>query len=276
MTETTQRSLISFTQLDQYLRCPLKYRFIYIDRIDPEFVPASLIFGRGIHVAAAHYFRGVAAGARPTVADVQGVFATYWDLETSLRPVKFWKGSKAESLDQAAQMLAVFHAAQDPTIEVIAVEQRFTVPLIDQTTGEVLDPELVVVLDLLERDREGRLVVVDLKTVWRSCETRRPCALIAEDSRDAGSGAARWSGRRRSSSPHAASGDRASDRARSRRRDAARVGQPVLHLRRIGAPGASCAGEARTSMTSRTGPEHAVCDAVRPARRPVVYLASTP
>jgi hypothetical protein len=38
------------------------------------------------------------------------VFESYWDLETSLRPVRFWKGSKAELLDQAAKMLAVFHA----------------------------------------------------------------------------------------------------------------------------------------------------------------------
>jgi len=28
--------------------------------------------------------------------------------------VKFWKASRAELLDQAAKMLAVFHAEQDP------------------------------------------------------------------------------------------------------------------------------------------------------------------
>jgi PD-(D/E)XK nuclease superfamily protein len=87
------RSIISFTHLDQYFRCPLKYRLAYIDRIDPEFVPATLIFGRGIHEAAAHYFRGTAAGTPPSLADVQEVFASYWDLETSLKPVRFWKGA---------------------------------------------------------------------------------------------------------------------------------------------------------------------------------------
>ena len=113
-TPTARRPIISFTQIDQYLRCPLKYRLAYVDRLDPEFVPAALIFGRGIHEAAAHYFRGVQAGAAPTLAEVQGVFETYWELETGLRPVKFWKGSKEESLAQAAGMLAAFHAAQDP------------------------------------------------------------------------------------------------------------------------------------------------------------------
>ena len=63
--------------------------------------------------------------------------------------------------------LAVFHAAQDPAVEIVDVQRRLTVPLIDQQTGEVLERELVVVMDLLERDREGHLVVVDLKTAAR-------------------------------------------------------------------------------------------------------------
>jgi RecB family exonuclease len=50
---------------------------------------------------------------------------------------------------------------------VLAVEQPFAVPLIDPETGEVLDRDLVGSLDRLERDPEGRLVVVDLKTAAR-------------------------------------------------------------------------------------------------------------
>lgn len=167
MTETARRAIISFSQLDQYIRCPLKYRFLYVDRVDPEWIPAALIFGRGIDNAASHYFRGAAEGTPPSLAEVQGVFASYWDLETSLRTVKIWKSSKAELLDLGTRMLAVFHAGQDPATEIVGVQQRFTVPLVDQQTGEVLERELVVVMDLLERDREGHLVVVDLKTAAR-------------------------------------------------------------------------------------------------------------
>jgi RecB family exonuclease len=54
-----------------------------------------------------------------------------------------------------------------PGVEVVGVEQPFDVPLIDQETGEVLDRALVGTLDLLERDADGRLVVVDLKTSAR-------------------------------------------------------------------------------------------------------------
>ena len=54
-----QQPHVSFTQIDQYLRCPLKYKFTYLDRRTPEFVPAALAFGSGIHVAAAFLFSGI-------------------------------------------------------------------------------------------------------------------------------------------------------------------------------------------------------------------------
>src|SRR5437667_11124962 len=63
-------------------------------------------------------------------------------------------------------MLAVLCEQFTPGTEVLAVEQPFAVPLIDQATGDVLDRDLVGTLDLLERDAEG-LVVVDLKTSAR-------------------------------------------------------------------------------------------------------------
>jgi hypothetical protein len=63
--EVRRQPHISFTQLDQYLRCPAKYRFTYVDRLEPDFVPAALVFGSGIHGAAAFLFRGLQAGERP-------------------------------------------------------------------------------------------------------------------------------------------------------------------------------------------------------------------
>jgi putative RecB family exonuclease len=49
----------------------------------------------------------------------------------------------------------------------VGVEQAFDVPLVDLDMGEVLDRSLVGMWDLLERDAEGHLVVVDLKTAAR-------------------------------------------------------------------------------------------------------------
>jgi RecB family exonuclease len=70
-------------------------------------------------------------------------------------------------LDLASRMLEVLHRNQESGTEILGVEQPFGVPLIDLDTGEVLDRALVGTLDLIERDAEGRIVVVDLKTSAR-------------------------------------------------------------------------------------------------------------
>jgi len=166
--EMRQAPHLSYTQIDQYLRCPLKYKLQYVDRLEPEFVPVALAFGSGIHGAAAFFYRGVAQGAMPSVADVQSVFETMWNLETGHRPVRFGeKDSKDALLELGRRMLAVLCAAHDPTAEVLAVEEPFRVPLIDPETGEILDRDLVGTLDRLEKDADGRVVVVDLKTAAR-------------------------------------------------------------------------------------------------------------
>ena len=159
---------VSFTQVDQYLRCPLKYRFTYVDCLEPEFAPAALVFGSGIHGAAAFLYRRLAQGTPTAVADVQGYFETLWTLEAEHRPIQYGeKESKATLLDLGTKMLAVLCAHVDPAAEIVAVEQPFSVPLIDVETGEVLERDLVGSLDRLERDAEGQLVVVDLKTAAR-------------------------------------------------------------------------------------------------------------
>jgi putative RecB family exonuclease len=171
--EMRQEPHVSYTQLDQYLRCPLKYRFQYVDRLEPEFVPVALGFGSGIHGAAAFFYRGVAQGRAPSVADVQSVFETMWNLETGHRPVRFGeKDTKDALLDLGRRMLAVLCAAHDPAAEVLAVEEPFRVPLIDPETGEILDRDLVGTLDRLEKDADGRVVVVDLKTAARTATSR--------------------------------------------------------------------------------------------------------
>jgi putative RecB family exonuclease len=166
--ELRQEPHVSFTQLDTYLRCPLRYRLQYVDRVEPDFVPAALALGSGIHGAAAFLFRGLAQGARPAAADVQAYFASLWALETTHKPIRFGEKDSPESLlDLGTRMLAVLCARVPDGTEVVAVESAFAVPLVDQATGAVLDRDLVGTLDLVERDAGGGLVVVDLKTAAR-------------------------------------------------------------------------------------------------------------
>ncbi len=166
--EMRQQPHVSFTQLDTYLRCPLRYRLAYIDRVPPDFVPAALAFGSGIHGAIAYFFRQVQQGQAPAVEDLQAYFEGYWQLENGECAIRYpEKDTKESFLALACRMLEVFHQKQEPGTEVVGVEVPFQVPLIDQETGEVLDRPLVGSLDLLERSAEGQLVVVDVKTAAR-------------------------------------------------------------------------------------------------------------
>ena len=40
---------LSYSQINSYMQCSLKYRFNYIDRLEPEFTPSPLHFGSAIH-----------------------------------------------------------------------------------------------------------------------------------------------------------------------------------------------------------------------------------
>jgi putative RecB family exonuclease len=159
---------VSFTQLDTYLRCPLRYRFTYVDRLPPEFVPAARAFGSGIHGAVAFFLRGVRQGQPPSLRDLQGHFEGLWETETSTKPIRYGEKESNEGLlDLATKMLEVFHREQEPETEIVGVEEPFEVPLVNQETGELLEPSLVGSLDVLERSPEGRVVVVDIKTAAR-------------------------------------------------------------------------------------------------------------
>jgi len=166
--ELRQAPHVSYTQLDTYLRCPLRYRLRYVDRVEPDFVPAALALGSGIHGAAAFLFRGIAGGTRPDVADVRAYFASLWTLETTHRPIRFGEKDTPDSLlDLGTRMLAVLCAEVPDATDVVAVESAFAVPLVDQASGAVLDRDLVRTLDLVERAPDGGLIVVDLKTAAR-------------------------------------------------------------------------------------------------------------
>jgi putative RecB family exonuclease len=139
-----------------------------VDRVEPDFVSAALALGSGIPRRRRLPVRGLASAARPAVADVQAYFASVWALETGHRPLRFAeRDSPASLLDLGIRMLAVLCAAVPDSTEVVAVESAFAVPLVDQATRAVLDRDLVGTLDLVERDAEGGLVVVDLKTAAR-------------------------------------------------------------------------------------------------------------
>src|SRR5271157_5234043 len=58
MNVSMEKPHLSYSQINTYLACPLKYKYHYIDRIEPPFVSSALVFGSCIHEAVGAFYQG--------------------------------------------------------------------------------------------------------------------------------------------------------------------------------------------------------------------------
>ena len=155
----------SYSQIAQYLRCPLQYFFERIAKLPKPFASSSLVLGSAVHVALAEYHRSLQSGQVPTTDSIQDAFLANWSERELERPILFTDGEQRhDAIDQGVALLEIYQR-QDPPTQIIGVEQTFVVPIIT-SNGEVLDRPLVAIVDLLRRDESG-LVVTEFKTTGR-------------------------------------------------------------------------------------------------------------
>jgi putative RecB family exonuclease len=159
---------LSYSQLNTYIMCPLKYQFAYIDKITQDFVPAALPFGGSIHEVLAAYYRSLKdAGIAPALDDLIAIFETDWRLRLESEEVVFDNGMTPRKMeDTGIAILRCFYDTCTPG-EIIAVEAPFRLRKLDPANGTPLPLPLVGVIDLVERDASGRIVAVDHKTAAR-------------------------------------------------------------------------------------------------------------
>jgi putative RecB family exonuclease len=146
---------LSYSQINTYMTCPLRYYFQYVEQIPPAFTAASLAFGSAIHEAAAAFYQSRLEGDELRLDQMLDVYRDTW---RGKEQVKFFNGDSENSLLQKAnQMLAAFHDAHDPSVTILGVEEFFALPL-----GGL--PPFHGYIDLIEQSAEGTISIVDLKT----------------------------------------------------------------------------------------------------------------
>ena len=141
--------------------CPLKYRLVYVDRVDPDFLPSNLVLGSSIHSAIEGFYRTWQDGIRMDSKDVIGLFEEYFTSGTEGKTLE--PGCKPEDVKNIGKSLIEVFARNVQPAEVVGIEEKFRIPLADRDTGEFII-DLVGVFDLIELDTEGTPVVVDHKT----------------------------------------------------------------------------------------------------------------
>lgn len=154
---------LSSSRLNMYLQCPLKFKFYYIDKIEPEYIASWQAFGSAFHLTLKHYYRKLQQQNEVlTLGQMQESFKVNWEISCTI-PVQ-WNGDiPAELENKAYQMLQVYLENISPK-KIIAVEQYFKIPVINPATGEMLrGAEFYGVIDLIEEDE-----VVEHKTSQRA------------------------------------------------------------------------------------------------------------
>ena len=155
----------SYSQVSQFLRCPLQYYFERVAKLPKPFVSSGLALGSVVHQTLAELHRGIQAGRALGVDQLRACLRQAWgDLENR-QPIQFRDDEDGTKLvEQATALLELY--IREPLPEcVVAVEEPLLVPLLD-SRGQALEKPLLAIPDLITRDA-GELTVQEFKTSGR-------------------------------------------------------------------------------------------------------------
>jgi putative RecB family exonuclease len=157
--------VISVSQVNAYLACPLKYRFQYVDKIPRAWRVAAMAFGSSVHAAVEWLHKQRLEGRQPELTAVLQIFDADWYAQNT-EPLVFSSWESKDSLSERGRAMLQLYVESCNGTKPVAVEQPFELDLADPETGEVWDLRLRGIIDLVE---EGE-TLVDLKTAGRTLE----------------------------------------------------------------------------------------------------------
>jgi len=148
---------ISVSQIKMYLRCPLQYKYRYIDGliIQPT---SSLTLGKSIHSALeSNYSQKIESKQDLPSEKMLDLFSERWDKEA--QETIFEEDEKAGTIkDEGVKMVTVYHDQISPTIQPKLVEHGFNLNF------ENVSYTLKGIIDLVDMDG----TIIDHKTAKRS------------------------------------------------------------------------------------------------------------
>jgi len=162
---------LSYSQINTFMTCSLKYYFHYVERADPEMLSVALPFGKTIHAAIERYYKKIKAGGPAEDSATLGDFFEETFLCNTANdsvPLAFNKTTPdiKTCIRMGRAMLNAF-CNNNPVVEsgaeIVGVELPLTADLYNENK-ESLDLKLVGVVDLLLKRPDGQLVTVDYKT----------------------------------------------------------------------------------------------------------------
>lgn len=160
---------ISHSQMLTYSNCSLKYQFMYVEARPPESLSIALALGSAIHTGIERYYRSLMEKDYMEPLNVlEELFADCLSLEIDNCdiPVIYKKEApdKDSVIEMGQRLLKAFYEGVDLSgMKIEAVERPLAATLYT-AEGEATELKLIGILDLLLRDQDGELLVVDHKT----------------------------------------------------------------------------------------------------------------
>lgn len=153
---------ISYTALETYKTCPLKYKFSEIDKIR---APKSkeAVFGTLLHSALKFMFSR--DPLYPTLDEVVNFYLSGW---SEYAPKTSWNDEREEKMfrEHGIQIIKKFYASNQPwNFNVMDLESRFEFPIEDPKTGET--HTLAGIMDRIDKPDENTYEIIDYKTSKR-------------------------------------------------------------------------------------------------------------
>ena len=164
---------ISHSQVFTYKTCSLKYFFNYVEKRPAESVSIALPFGSAIHTVLDLYYRALKNGREPESLDTMSQFfeeTLTVNLESFEVPILYNKSmpDPTAALEMGKALVETFYNSVDLSgFEVVDVELPMSATLYTED-GQATDFKLVGVVDLILRNGNGDLLIVDNKTAARS------------------------------------------------------------------------------------------------------------
>jgi RecB family exonuclease len=144
---------LSYSALDTYQTCPLKYKYREIDRIkEPKSKEA--VFGTLIH-SVMHYVHSPAL-VQPSLEDALDFFSKNWSTD-------IWESELEEraAFSQGVKIIQDYYARNDPKdFTIVDLESRFSIEIGDEASGRHI---IAGVIDRIDRTQDG-YEIIDYKT----------------------------------------------------------------------------------------------------------------
>jgi len=165
ITQLRKQPHLSVSSVNSYIDCGLQYKFSKIEKLKPDFVSDNLVFGSSIHRILAEFNQEKMMGTILSSDELEQMFRKDWKKSAKDNDdIHYSKGKSYRILlNQGVKLLKEFiKSVPEDYNTIVAIEEPFEFNI------DGLSIPLIGVMDLVEEDPDGSLIITDYKTSKRA------------------------------------------------------------------------------------------------------------